>query len=196
MTVKADGAASTTIRFSASPNAAPVGEHISFPLPEELRGGFDLAWSALGGKLDELSEVGQGHSPETIHDGLGANAGFIADSARLPFDFTVRFGGERNWPVRGIALHPQVPGLWPVEYLRDFDLLLSADGTTFEPVLSGRLKALPREQVFLLPQAYPARAARLRLKSNHDGNLGRVGFSEWKVIADPQAAFGRVLAGY
>lgn len=171
-------------------DAQPVGDHLSFNLPNELLGGFNVAWTSLGGQLDPDPKVGAEETPETLNDGLGSNAGLLADAAKLPLDFTVRFGAGRAWPIRGITINPQTPGIWPAEYIRDFELLLSRDGRTFETALKGRVSPEPREQSFLLPQAVEAAAAQLRILSNHDGNLGRVGVSEWKVIADPAAGIG------
>lgn len=128
-----------------------------------------------------------------VNDGLSSNAGYLFDAALLPQAVTVRFGGDRTWPVRGITINPQTPGVWPPEYMANFELLLSTDGAKFERVLTGEVSQQPSEQSFVLPKAIYAKAAQLRILSNHDGNLGRVAVSEWKVIVDPQVGIGTEL---
>jgi hypothetical protein len=179
--------------IGASVVASPVGDHLSFRLPADLLGGFNVAWSGLGGELLRNDQISDADGLQSVNDNLGSNAGFLVDATRLPLEITIRFGGGRVWPISGVTINPQTPGVWPTEYIKDFELLLSEDGETFEPALSGMVGTEPREQVFLLPEERPAMAARLRVLSNNDGNLGRVGFSEWKVIADPAVGIGAGL---
>jgi len=195
ISARAAGAAPVTAvaDLGVAIEAEPVGDHLTFNLPPELRGGFNVAWSALGGELLPNDQVTASETPEAVNDGLGSNAGFAIDAAKLPVALTIRFGGGRAWPVRGITINPQTPGLFPAEYIQDFELLLSADGQTFRRVLAGRVGTEPREQSFLLPETIEASAAQLRILNNHDGNLGKAGFSEWKVIADPAAGIGSGL---
>ncbi|MEO6014571.1 MAG: VWA domain-containing protein [Devosia sp.] len=173
--------------------AAPVGDHLAFTLPDTLLGGFNVAWTALGGAIQPSDQMTADELPATINDGLGSSAGFQADAGRLPLAITIRFAGERAWPVRGVTINPQTTGMWPTEYLKGFELWLSADGQTFEKALSGEVSADPYEQAFVLPEAVQARAAQLRMLSNGNGNLGKVGFSEWKVITDPAVGIGAEL---
>lgn len=167
---------------------APVAQRTTFPLPPALLGGFNVASAALGGAMT-LPDASTGENPSFLQDGLvgDGNVGiFSTDAAKLPYEITVRFGADHPWTIAGITLHPQGTGrIYPAEQLRDFDLELSEDGQSFQPVLSGRLTMLPVEQAFVLNHPRPARAARLRLRSNHADNLGRVGFGEWKVITVP-----------
>ncbi|WP_210269818.1 vWA domain-containing protein [Hyphomicrobium methylovorum] len=186
--------ASASANIAASISAQPIGDHLSFELPDELLGGFNVAWTALGGTLVSPPEgANDENGLANINDGLSSNAGYIFDAALLPQTATVRFGGDRTWPVRGITINPQTPGVWPPEYMANFELLVSADGTTFERVLTGEVSQQPSEQSFVLPKAIEAKAAQLRILSNHDGNLGRVAVSEWKVIVDPQVGIGAEL---
>ena len=170
--------------LSAIPLAQPVGVHQSFAPPAQLRGGFNVAWAAFGAIV---SQTGTVEGLEAVNDGLGSTVGFTVDGSGAPFVFTIEFGGGKLWPVTGVAVNPQVPSARPTEWLKDFELLLSRDGTNFEPVLSGTLSPAPREQMFVLPKPYEAMAAQIRMKSNHQGNIGRITLSEVKIIANSAA---------
>ena len=158
-------------------------------MPKELLGGFDVASASLGGIMSLPEGDTSNEHPGVLQDGLvgDAKAGaFAIPAAQLPYVLTVKFGANHPWTIAGITIHPQAQGrLYPAEQLKDFDLLLSEDGVNFEPAFSGSLSMLPVEQAFVLPKPVVARAAQLRLKSNHADNLGNVGLSEWKVIAVP-----------
>ena len=178
-----------TAGLTADPTADPVAQEISFPLPKSLLGGFNVASSALGGAANLPEGDASNENPAVLQDGLVGDAriGALAiEATRLPYVVTNRFGTDHPWTIAGITIHPQAEGrLYPAEQLRDFDLLLSEDGVTFRPALSGQLSMLPVEQAFLLDAPVAARAAQLRLKTNHADNIGLVGLSEWKVIAVP-----------
>ncbi|MEP7239583.1 MAG: VWA domain-containing protein [Devosia sp.] len=184
---------SATVDAAADPFVPPAGDHLQFGLPDALLGGFDLAWTGLGGELVTSEQVSETQFAETINDGLGSNAGYIGDAAQLPIDIGVKFAGDHPWPVRGMTINPQVPSLWASEAVKDFELWLSADGSHFDKVLAGSVKAEPREQAFVLPAPVNAVAAQLRLLTNDNGNTGHVGLSEWKVIADPAIGIGAEL---
>lgn len=181
--------ASARAGLVADTDAPPVAQETVFPLPAALTGGFNIASAALGGLISLPDGDATGENPATLQDGLvgDANTGaFAVPVEALPYLLTLRFPGARAWTVAGIAINPQAAGrVYPAEQLRDFDLLLSPDGETFVPALSGALTALPIEQAFVLPQPVTARAAQLRLKSNHADNVGKVGLGEWKVILVP-----------
>lgn len=178
-------------RVDVDPRALPLNQEITFPLPKELRGGFNVAWKALGSlpvaDPADRSEAGF----DFLFDGMASSTGYVIHADLLPRTLTVKFGGNKSWPIAGITLHPQVAGrLYPAEQLADFDLLLSADGQNFETVLSDRLTMLPVEQGFALKKPFVAKAAQLKMKTNHADNLGNVGLSEWKVIASPTETLG------
>lgn len=188
--VTADGSSMTAVtQLTADPAALPVAQEISFPLPKSLIGGFNVASSALGGVITLPAGDTSNEKPAFLQDGLAGDAkigAFVVPGNQLPYILTASFGVVHPWTIVGITIHPQAEGrLYPAEQLQDFDLLLSEDGVVFKPVLSGRLSMLPVEQAFVLDKPFVARAAQLRLKSNHADNLGNVGLSEWKVIAKP-----------
>ena len=180
--------ASATTKLVADLATPPVNQETSFPLPNAMLGGFNVASAALGG-LMTLTDDSTGEKPGFLQDGLvgDGNVGIFAiDASLLPYEITVRFGADHPWTIAGITIHPQGTGrIYPAEQLQDFDLLLSEDGINFTQAVSGRMTMLPIEQAFTLGHPMPARAARLRLKSNHADNLGKVGLGEWKVITVP-----------
>ena len=78
-----------------------------------------------------------------------------------------------------LTLHPHIQErIYPAEQLQEFDFLLSADGTTLKPGLSGKATMLAIEQSFALGVPRAAQAAQLRLKANHADNLGKTGLSD------------------
>ena len=185
-----DGRGMTAVaHLTADPAAPPVAQEISFPLQKSLLGGFNVASSALGGIITLPEGDNSNEKPAYLQDGLagdGKIGAFVVPANHLPYILTSRFGADHPWTIVGITIHPQAEGrLYPAEQIKDFDLSLSEDGVTFKQVLSGVVSMLPLEQAFVLDTPLLARAAQLRLKSNHADNQGNVGLSEWKVIAKP-----------
>jgi outer membrane protein OmpA-like peptidoglycan-associated protein len=187
--------AAVTSTLAIDATAAPLAEAVSFPLPKELLGGINVAATAFGGRVVVGdAEAASAADRARLHDGLVSTTGFAVMAYTTPVTLTTQLGGDRPWPIAGITLQPQIENrLYPAEQLKDFELLLSADGTNFETVLSGSLSLLPIEQAFVLPKPVAARAAQLRLKSNHAGNSGNIGLNEWKVIAVPGEPRGASL---
>jgi hypothetical protein len=182
--------ASATITVDA--NALPLAQEVAFPLPPALRGGFNVASTALGAfPLADSQDDNINAMKTSLFNGFVATDGYVVPADGMPKTIEVKFGGDKVWPVAGIAIHPQVEGrIYPAEQIADFDLLLSADGVTFTTALSGRVSMLPIEQTFVLTKPILAKAAQLRIKNNHADNVGSVGLSEWKVIASPQGTTG------
>ena len=64
--------------------------------------------------------------------------------------------------------------------------LVSEDGQTYKPVISGRMRPTPAEQGFAFPTPVRAHFAQLRLRSNQPGiSVNRTTLGEWKVIGVP-----------
>jgi VWA domain-containing protein len=173
--------------FLATPAAAPLQPHRSWPLPEALLGGLDAAWTALGA-VPNTADPELARAQRFLHDEMTpASEGFVASAAQLPLELTVRLAGDASVPVAGALLHPQ-PEAEPGEQLDGFDLELSEDGSTFRQVLTSRLDPLPAEQAFVLPEPVSARFARLRLRSIRDLAASHVRLGEWKVVVRPGVA--------
>ena len=163
--------------------ADPVNPEVPRPLPDQLLGGLDFASLALGAvtmpSYDPALE-------DQLHDGLTYGAlGFEAPGSSLPLALTVDLAGETPVPVAGIVLNPLAGDALRANTPRDFELLLSADGVTFEPALSGQMTTLPIDQPFVLDVPIEAAYAQLRIDSLHGGSGYEVNLGEWKVIAVP-----------
>jgi hypothetical protein len=184
-----DGAQRTAaIVVTPRREAAPVAPMLSWPLPDALLGGLDVASLGLGGTpiptVDPTLEA-------ELHDGLSHTArGFWASDALLPLTLGVDLAGEAALPIVGTILDPQAADAFPGDVPRRFELLLSEDGATWAVALEGELSPLMREQAFVLPEAVPARFAQLRIWSTWPGGFARVALGEWKVVAAPGSAPG------
>ncbi|MCP4201688.1 MAG: VWA domain-containing protein [bacterium] len=162
--------------------APPIGGRPPSPLPAELLGGLNVAWAGLGARPVVADErAAEDQAP--LHDGVTPNDGAWY-TRETPAAVTVELAGTEPLPVAGVVLNPR--GSYPVRnQARRFELALSLDGREFSPVLSEELGPAPREQTFALDRPRPARFARLRVLSNHEGAGGYAALGEWKVIARP-----------
>ena len=93
--------------------------------------------------------------------------------------------GDESVPVAGIMLDPLGGDLSVATAPKAFELLLSADGTDYEPAFTGDMSPEAVEQSFVLDAPVDARFARLRLTSNWGDGAGAVRLGEWKVVATP-----------
>jgi hypothetical protein len=183
------GLGSETFADIAVDRDAPlIGPVRHWRVPASLRGGLNVAWQALGGRMlgSDDSKLGQGLTQ--IFDGMVARGeGLALRGSQQPWAYhsTVALAGEQPTRVSGIALDPQ--GRTSLQsQLRRFELSLSDDGETFHPVLRGTLAPRPVEQYFELPEPVAARFARLQLIDDFTGHPGGTrGLGEWKVIATP-----------
>ena len=88
-------------------------------------------------------------------------------SCHRPLTLTVDLAGDEPVPVAGTILDPSAgPGV-VAGTPRDFELVLSQDGVTYETVLTGQLSGALAEQAFVLPEPVPARFAQLLITSIH-----------------------------
>ena len=162
--------------------APPVGAVSPAPLPPELLGGLNVAWSALGGRPVSTDERAA-EEQAALLDGLTPNDNDWY-ARRTPETVTVELAGDEPVSVAGFALNPR--GRYSrLRQLRQFEIALSLDGREFTPVLSGELGRSPQEQAFVLERPHPARFARLLAASSHEGVGGYAALGEWKVIAVP-----------
>jgi hypothetical protein len=184
--------ASTVLEVVPRRDAVAVGPGQVWSLPATMLGGLDVAATALGGMpagtVDSAGEA-------ALHDGLAVGGmGLTVGVTDPPTPITVDLAGETAVPVTGIVINP-ASGLDKLsEKPRGFELLLSVDGISFEPALTGEISPLGIDQVFPLPAPVPARAARLLITSawttslfgpNAGGSNTVIG--EWKVVAQPGA---------
>ncbi len=172
------GLVTTAARIAPACEAPPVAPRPSWALPEPLLGRLDVAWTGLGASVVDDSgrdaELFDGRtSPATgAHHAVGESV-------------TIDLAGDEPILLAGTTLHPQA-GSAVRRQLRDFRVLVSLDGSSFTPVLEGRLSAARVEQAFVFEEPVPARYARLEYGADQggrtDGSLG-----EWKLIAAEDA---------
>lgn len=179
----APGSAAVIAAASLEPliDTLPVQAQAQWPLPEALRGGFNLAAAALGARAV--------YRADHLIDGLG-NAGgsytWSADQLRSG-DPTVELAGTGPQRLAGITLLPP-PDPDIGNWVRRFRLLASLDGESFRSVFESELAAMPGEQAFVFDAPVEARFLALRPLSSHarDGRV-RAGIAELRAIGIPGA---------
>jgi hypothetical protein len=173
----------------AGADSPPLSPEQGWTLPPSMLGGLDVASLSLGAFTQpSLDAVGE----DALHDGVTlAGTGLDAPFGALPLDLTVDLAGDEPVPVAGAILDPLAGGSTFQGVVRDFDLLLSTDGVTFLPVLSGTLSPVAGEQWFALPESVLATHAQLHVRSLYGHAPTTVVLGEWKVVAQP----GTVPAG-
>jgi len=166
----------------------PFNADYGWVMPEPLRGGFNVAWEALGGRWTGEKDTAIGSGFPYLIDGMAVqNQGLqLRGSNEVKnVDFIVELAGTSPVNVAGVALN-DTAGTFADQFLRNVDFALSMDGETFTPVLESELLPIRDEQAFVLDQPVKARYARLQLKYGFDGQaLPSLGFGELKVIAEP-----------
>jgi len=200
--VTPDGAESSALaEVAGDSERLPVNPHHHWSVIPALRGGFNVAAAAIGGR--PISSPGiedrqlEGISGRLI-DGLTAYGRWTEAALTVRtgnvMQPTFDLAGDDPVPVAGFLLNP-TSTVSSNTYLRDFAVALSLDGEQFETVLEGRLRPVPREQAFVLEQPVEARYARLIPRTATFGasdSVSNVKLGEFKVVAEP----GFVPAGW
>lgn len=163
--------------------------HRGWSVPEQLRGGINVAAMRHGGKW------------------VGSNADFLVTRPAEMFDSEIKGRGmacchkHRGWveaspelvvelaqvtPVAGVGLVNK-SSRSPYKRIRQATVLVSMDGESFQPVASIEPKLVEKEQFFPFAQTHDARFVKLRIDANFAGVNGHTGIllGEWKVIAAP-----------
>lgn len=174
------------LTLSLIPGAVAQGSHLALP-PPALAGGFNLASPGFGGNFP--AEIGQDRTrplpdnPARLTDGTADPQLY---TAAAPHSLRLDFGAQGPVPVAGFTLTPYALMSLPYQArLQGFELALSADGTTFDTVLTGRLGLMPQETLFPLPAPVPAVAAELRFLDGTGAPGEPLALSEWAVLAAP-----------
>ncbi|HSM27725.1 MAG TPA: VWA domain-containing protein, partial [Thioalkalivibrio sp.] len=178
--------ASAVIAVSTESN--PVQAHPYWAVPDALRGGFNLAWTALGSQFREIQNPRAVLDLEQLFDGMVAREeglNYSADPSDDANAIVVELGGDGSNEIAGFVFNP-LGRRSTMDGVRRFEVALSADGEHFTTVLTDRLEPMPREQYFPLEVPQAARFARLTLIDNFTGRpgSGRM-LGEWKVVARP-----------
>jgi len=169
-------------------DADPVQPHPHWAVPDTMRGGFNLAWSAFGSRTREIQDARAVRYLEQLFDGTVAREQGLFHSAD-PWDdanaIIVELAGDGRTEIAGFALNLLGRGS-VMDLVRRFEVALSDDGEQFTTVVRSELEPLLREQYFPLATPQPARFARLTLIDNFSGRPGSNRMlGEWKVIARP-----------
>ena len=182
-----DDAGVTTAALTLQPTceAPPLNSGLQWSLPESLLGGLNVAWNGFGSTV-----ISDRTRNEQLVDGLTSPAtGGFGDLDEI---VTVALPGDEPILLAGTLLHPQsVAGRNIDRQLFEFEILVSLDGETFMPVLSGELIAARIEQAFVFDRPVPARFARLRFGRNLGGGSG-ASLGEWKLVAAEDAPLAEI----
>jgi len=166
----------------------PVNAVYGWTLPEALRGGFNVAWTALGGRWTGEKDTAVGHGFPYLFDGMAVrNQGLQLRGGTevQTIDVMVELAGGEPVEVAGLALN-NLAGATAQKFLRNVDFALSLDGEHFTVVVEDELLPIKAEQVFILERPVEARYARLQLKNAFDGQpRSSMVLGEFKVIARP-----------
>jgi hypothetical protein len=178
----------TSIDIHAGRETPAVNAVYGWTLPEELRGGFNVAWQALGGRWTGKEDRAIGWGFAYLIDGMAVKKQGLqlrGGIERRTVDVIIELAGEKPVEVVGLTLN-ELSGAFAPQFLRNLDFALSLDGVEFTPVVEGELLPVKAEQAIVLDQPVLARFARLQLKSGWDGvSRSSTGFGELKVIARP-----------
>jgi len=169
----------------ATPDAPAVAPHLGWSVPDAVLGGLNVASLALGGV--PAGTVHPDREPFLFDGVTPAGGGFGVSVDSFPAELIVDLAGEQPVPVAGTIINPLARGSSLSEVPRSFEFLLSTDGETWTPALSGEISPLPADQVFVLDEPLPATHAMLRILSLRAGNSRTVALGEWKVVAEPGA---------
>lgn len=185
---ESNGKAETFVDIIPSREKPPVNPVHWWDLPEELRGGFNVAREVLGGRWagEENNEIGSGFP--YLFDGMAVeNQGVTLRGTQgtESADAIVELAGGEPVDVIGLTLN-SLSAASGLNFLSNVDFSLSMDGENFTPLLEDRLLPIRSEQAFVLDEPVMARFARLQLKHGYNGrSRGGVALGEFKVIAKP-----------
>jgi hypothetical protein len=182
------GKAETFIDIVSGRETPPVNPVYWWPLPEELRGGFNVAREVLGGRWTGEKNNAIGSGFPYLFDGMAVeNQGVTLRGSQESetIDVIVELAGGRLIDIVGLTLN-SLSGAKGTNFLSNVDFAVSLDGETFTPLVEEDLLPIRTEQAFVLDQPVSARFARLQLKHGYGGgSRGGVSLGEFKVIAKP-----------
>lgn len=171
--------------------ANPVQPAIYSEVPHALRGGLNVAWSALGG---EWQSEGAVSANKKIPAALAMTNNGIAPfwdaftfrKEEPPEGFRLKLGGEEELSIAGIALNTRTSAN-NLDRLREFSFQVSLDGEHYQTALSASLAATHADQFFVFEQPIKAKFVKIIPQTNFRGETypSPIRFQEFKVIAQP-----------
>ena len=158
--------------------APPVNAFQAWSLPEALLGGYNMASANFGAKLVE----GKGYAKrdEQLFDGRVSPAtGSYKNANESVF---IELTGEEPVTLTGTLLHPRSRSTaW--QQLKDFEILTSLDGESYELIYKGQLQAVRLEQAFVFSEPVKARYAQLHFVNNQQEDREAY-LGEWKLLSN------------
>lgn len=184
-----DGRHVETFREIAVDGEAPaVNPRRYWDLPDELRGGFNVAAQNLGGQWlgEDDDAIGRGFQKvfdgvAVDGDGLLLRGGYRGPEAEIAFELA----GGNPVEIAGLVVS-LLSSSAPQQFLNQIDFLLSLDGVDFKPALKRKLDPIKAEQAILLDHAVMARFGKLMIGDDFTGRpRSMTTLGEVKVIAKP-----------
>jgi len=185
--------------LNVSREGLPTNPVHAWNIPAELRGGLNLARSALGA-TGTAEPMPKNHSEKTLAELFDGRAAIgygpeFRGNRDAPQQVTVKLAGNQPVPVAGFALNPLYRE-FKHRTPRDVAFQLSENGASFDTVLEGQLTTIGTDQYFVLEEPVLATHARLLPTTNWAGKFDdNLTLGEWKVIArdgfDPAKGEGR-----
>ena len=176
------------VDISSGREAPPINPVTWWTLPEELRGGFNVARELLGGRWTGEKNTAIGNGFPYLFDGMAVENQGVTLRGGQETELTnviVELAGGESVDVVGLTLN-SLSSAKGKNFLSNVDFALSMDGETFTPLVEEDLLPIRSEQAFVLDQSVPAKYARLQLKHGFNGrSRGGVSLGEFKVIAKP-----------
>lgn len=181
------GGGTLAVPIRASCESPPQDPQPYRPLPKELLGGLNLAWSGLGSNVQGVDDRASDRLAVLFDEMAPLNQRYEIKPRDLPADITIKLAGETAADIAGITLFPGKAGSSMASQM-PFSVLISQDGTSFTTAYSGLLQSTETEQAFVFAKPVKARFMRLHLASPTTlyGAPGVI-LAEWKVIAVPGA---------
>lgn len=184
------GAAATAeTMIAVSSDTAPVAPEYRWPLPEEMLGGINVAWSALGGTAPE--------SAARLIDGF-ATAGTAEriDASDDPADVAILdLAGEAPMKLTGVTVNTTV-GTDMNNQVRRLAVETSLDGTSYTRQFEGDVGA--RQGEYAIPFAAPVEARFVKVLPLLPQGLSYAVpiIGEIKVLAEPGAGLQLAPGGF
>ena len=171
-------------------DAIPSHAQVSWPLPAELLGGFNIAAARFGARWTHKPDPGAiGKGFDQLIDGMAVRdeglvlRGTPKGERRI---FTLDLAGDTPVDVAGFAVNLMGYDAL-ISQLKTLDVSLSVDGQNFEKVLHTTLLPVKSEQAFALDNPQAAKFARIVLEDSLFGRPEAQGvrLGEFKVISTP-----------
>jgi Mg-chelatase subunit ChlD len=170
-----------TAPLAASCGAPALSPRPFHPVPEALRGGLNLALSAIGAEPQTKRKVEQ-----VLFDGLAPLGGEVTlKRINLPGEYAVKLAGGGKAPIAGVAILPQSPKAG-LALLGPYVISVSNDGKSWRDVHRGELAPVPEEQYAVFDEPVTAGFLKFRFEARAGGTgNSALGLAELKAVAAP-----------